>query len=71
MPLFHASSEFCTRIRVDIDCTEDWYKRSVADSCAAFNEAVNERADNLFESEHAAARLRKVQVAYPTPMMKS
>lgn len=32
LPAFQACSEDCTRMRVEIDWTEDWYNSNVADS---------------------------------------
>jgi hypothetical protein len=37
-------------MRVEMDCTWDWYSKSIAESSAAFSEAVNVRADSLAEN---------------------
>jgi hypothetical protein len=36
-------------MRVEMDCTCDWYSKSIEESSAAFSEAVNVRADSLAE----------------------
>ena len=39
------------RMRVDMDCIWDWYSNRMAESSAAFNEAVRVRADSLSDCQ--------------------